>query len=119
MAFQIVDDILDYKGDQTVVGKPIGGDLRQGLFTLPFLYYMEANKSDSDINELLSGDCHFEEAQVNQIVNRIAQSEAIELSFKEAKQFCTRANQCLQQLPDSHERAELEQITNYIVARDF
>lgn len=119
MAFQIVDDILDYKGDQTVVGKPIGGDLRQGLFTLPFLYYMEANKSDSDINELLSGDCHFEEAQVNHIVNRIAQSEAIELSFKEAKQFCTRANQCLQQLPDSHERAELEQITNYIVARDF
>jgi geranylgeranyl pyrophosphate synthase len=39
MAFQIVDDILDFTGDEAVLGKPVGSDLRQGIITLPFFYY--------------------------------------------------------------------------------
>ncbi len=119
MAFQIIDDILDYRGDQSVVGKPIGGDLRQGLFTLPFLYYADLPHHDPEFDQLISGDCPFDENSVKKIVAQIAESDAIEKSVNEAKQFCERAQQCLQQLPESPERSELEQITSYIVDRTF
>lgn len=119
MAFQIIDDILDYRGDQSIVGKPVGGDLRQGLFTLPFLYYLEFAKNDTEVNQLVDGDCPFDESRVSTIVARIAESEAIDRSIEEAKQFSDRALQCLQQLPESPELDELEQITAYIVNRTF
>ena len=41
MAFQIVDDILDYAGEEATLGKPVGGDLRQGIVTLPFFYFLQ------------------------------------------------------------------------------
>ncbi len=41
MAFQIVDDILDYTGEESTLGKPVGGDLRQGIVTLPFFYFLQ------------------------------------------------------------------------------
>lgn len=119
MAFQIIDDILDYRGDQSVVGKPVGGDLQQGLFTLPFLYYLEMDNRNKEVDKLLSGGCPFEEGSVRQIVNDVAGSAAIEMAFDEAVQFCERAEQCLKQLPESPERNELSQITSYIVNRQF
>jgi len=93
--------------------------LRQGLFTLPFLYYIEMENNDPDINKLINGDCPFEDKSVQEIVARIAKSKAIDKSFAEAKQFCERADQCLRQLPESPERSELNLITSYTVERTF
>lgn len=119
MAFQIIDDVLDYRGDQSVVGKPVGGDLRQGLFTLPFLYYLENSSNDSEIKKLIDEDCPLDESTVSRIVARIAESEAIDRSIEEAKQFVDRAQQSLQQLPESPELDELELITSYVINRTF
>jgi geranylgeranyl pyrophosphate synthase len=55
MAFQIVDDILDFNGEQTAVGKPLGSDLLNGLVTLPAIYYAESNPEDIDILSLPQG----------------------------------------------------------------
>jgi geranylgeranyl pyrophosphate synthase len=46
MAFQIMDDILDFTGEAQVLGKPVGNDLRQGLITLPVLFYLEEHPGD-------------------------------------------------------------------------
>lgn len=119
MAFQIVDDILDYRGDQSVIGKPVGGDLRQGLFTLPILCYMENQPDDKNIINILNRDCIVDDTAIHQLVTDVANSSAIDNAMAEARLFCERANQCLMQLPDSPERAELIQITAYIVDRDF
>ncbi len=119
MAFQIIDDILDYRGDQSIVGKPIGGDLKQGLFTLPFLNFLDISGDDPDVARMLNSDCSFDEPFVQKIVTRIAESDAIDKAFSEAEQFSDRALQCLYQLPNSPERNELEQITDYIVHRSY
>ena len=55
MAFQIVDDILDFTGEQSAVGKPIGSDLLNGLVTLPAIYLAEANPDDEDVLSLPDG----------------------------------------------------------------
>ena len=55
MAFQIVDDILDFTGDQSTVGKPIGSDLLNGLVTLPAIYYAEEHPNDEDVLSLPGG----------------------------------------------------------------
>ena len=55
MAFQIVDDILDFTGEQSAVGKPIGSDLLNGLVTLPAIYFAEANPNNEDVLSLPDG----------------------------------------------------------------
>ena len=55
MAFQIVDDILDFTGEQAAMGKPIGSDLFSGLVTLPAIYYAEMAPDDPDIQSLSEG----------------------------------------------------------------
>ncbi|MGD9093726.1 MAG: polyprenyl synthetase family protein, partial [Anaerolineales bacterium] len=57
LAFQIVDDLLDFTGEQATLGKPVASDLRQGLITLPALIYLEMNPNDPEMNSLLEG--HF------------------------------------------------------------
>src|SRR5207247_9653588 len=80
MAFQIVDDILDFTGDQSTVGKPIGSDLLNGLITLPAIYYAEANPKDGDILSLPEGGWKDTE-RVQRLVDGIRQSEAIKLAM--------------------------------------
>ncbi len=55
--FQIVDDILDFTGEQATVGKPVGSDLRQGLITLPTLCYLEANPDTPLAQPIRNGKC--------------------------------------------------------------
>jgi geranylgeranyl pyrophosphate synthase len=117
MAFQIVDDILDYSGDQSIVGKPLGGDLRQGLFTLPFLLYMDLNPTDENVIELIRGNCSETDSAILKIVQQVSSSDAIEKSLKIADQFVGRATKILMELSESPERSELIDITNFIVSR--
>ena len=77
MAFQIVDDILDFTGEQATVGKPVASDLRQGLVTLPALYYQEANPDDPDMQAVISGEYHNGERMIR-LVESIRASGAIE-----------------------------------------
>ncbi len=67
MAFQIVDDVLDFTGEQATVGKPVGSDLRQGLITLPALYYFEEQPRSADL-EWLSSDNRSSDDRMEQII---------------------------------------------------
>ena len=49
MGFQIIDDVLDFEGEEEVLGKPVGSDLREGIVTLPALYYLRAHPEDGRI----------------------------------------------------------------------
>ena len=55
MAFQIVDDVLDFTGQTSTVGKPVASDLRQGLITLPALYYLDDQPDDPVIGLMRNG----------------------------------------------------------------
>ncbi|MCC6298977.1 MAG: polyprenyl synthetase family protein [Anaerolineales bacterium] len=116
MAFQIVDDILDFTGDQSTVGKPIGSDLLNGLVTLPAIYFAEANRYDDDVLSLPDGGWK-ETARVQRLVDAIRQSDAIEQSMDEARGAVSRALASLEVAPASPEKDALENLAKFIVDR--
>ncbi|HSF83056.1 MAG TPA: polyprenyl synthetase family protein [Anaerolineales bacterium] len=118
MAFQIVDDVLDFTGEQTTIGKPVASDLRQGLITLPALNYIELNPDDKEMRALLDGRFYSDE-RMNRLVNAIRESGAVEKSNEEARQYIECALETLEDQPDTQEKQALVDIARYIVYRDF
>ena len=117
-AFQIMDDILDFTGEQATVGKPVGSDLLHGLVTLPALYYIENNPDDENVKTLLTGNYH-NTKQMTALVESIRKSDAVGLALKEAKEYATDALASLNGQPQSAERMALEKLTEYITNREI
>jgi len=117
MAFQILDDILDFTGDQEAVGKPVGSDLLQGLITLPTLYFIEKYPQDANVVTLLNGNFSREPKAMTNLVQSIRESESIELSLNNARSLVEEAILILNQMPAGEERQALEDLARYIVDR--
>jgi len=117
MAFQIVDDILDFNGEQAEVGKPVGSDLLQGLITLPTLHYIEDHPDDPNIRPLLEGNYSVGQKQMNRLVQSIRKSDAISRSMNEAEKYVAEAVRALTDMPVGTERQALEDLARYIVDR--
>ena len=118
MAFQIVDDILDFTGEQETVGKPVGSDLLQGLVTLPAIYYAEAHPNDPDVL-CLTGGCYTEQERMERLVQSIRGSSATSRSMREAQGFIDKALGILKTMPEGLERQALEDLASYIVNRNI
>ena len=118
MAFQIVDDILDFTSEQATVGKPVASDLRQGLITLPALFYIESNQDDPDLDWLRDGH-RFEDGTINRLVGAIRKSGAIQRSMDEARRFVRSGLEKLEAMPDGPERQALFGLAEYIVDREL
>ncbi|HMR99033.1 MAG TPA: polyprenyl synthetase family protein [Anaerolineales bacterium] len=116
MAFQIVDDILDFTGDQSTVGKPIGSDLLNGLVTLPAIYFAEANPYNDDVMSLPEGGWK-DTARVQRLVDAIRESSAIRQSLEEAQNAVNRALNSLGIAPECPEKDALEDLAKFIVDR--
>jgi geranylgeranyl pyrophosphate synthase len=116
MAFQIVDDILDFTGEQSAVGKPIGSDLLNGLVTLPAIHFAEAHPRNEDVLSLPEGGWKDTE-RVQRLVDSIRQSEAIQQAMDEARQAISRALKSLSEAPVSPEKEALENLAKFIVDR--
>ena len=116
MAFQIVDDILDFNGEQSTVGKPLGSDLLNGLVTLPAIYYAEANPNDPDVLSLPNGGWTNNE-NMTRLVDNIRASNATKDAMVEAEQHIDHALTRLEPLEASTERDALENLAKYIVDR--
>ena len=117
MAFQMVDDILDFTGEQNEVGKPVGSDLLQGLITLPTLHYMDKHPDDPRLKSLVGGKFLLEREAMESLVQDIRKDEAIKLSLAEGREHIKKALQYLSLAPENEERQALEDLAHYIVNR--
>lgn len=116
MAFQIVDDILDLAGDEDELGKPVGSDLRQGVITLPTIYFLQAHPEDEAVTRVLSGRYGGDD-EVRTAVEMIKESGAIESSTAEAKRFAARSRDALSTLPHNEYRQAMLDLTGFVVER--
>lgn len=115
LAFQIVDDILDFTSDESELGKPTGNDLRAGTLTLPALLLLEAYPGDNPIQRMLSnGD---REAEAERAIEMIRNSTVIADSYRIAGEFCAAAREAIRDLPDDDRRRSLAVLTEYVLER--
>lgn len=117
MAFQIVDDVLDYTGDQVKFGKPIGSDLRQGLVTLPMHFFIEENPDDLAVQKVLDGKCITDDVEIERIVKAVNSGPAIHKSFCEAKRFIHEAKEALASFESSIEKELMLDLASFIIDR--
>ena len=118
MAFQMVDDILDFVADEAILGKPAGSDLCSGIITLPVYYYIQEPQRRDALVALVDGQRQGEEV-VNEVVEMIRSSDAIAEARRESEQFVAAAVASLSSLPDAPHRQALESIAQYVVEREF
>jgi geranylgeranyl pyrophosphate synthase len=116
IAFQIVDDILDFTGEQITMGKPIGSDLLNGLVTLPAIYYAESHPDDKDVRSLADGGWANHE-RMTRLVESIRHTDAVQKAMVEANQHVESALQTLEGFDRSPERDALENLAKFIVDR--
>jgi len=114
MAFQIVDDILDFTGNEDEMGKPVGSDLMQGTLTLPSLLLMDRSQKNNAVQRYFARPARDRLAQA---VQSVLDSGVAEESYEMAKDFCARARDSLGVLPDLADRQTLEELTAYILER--
>jgi len=119
LAFQIIDDIFDFTSDQQQIGKPVGGDLLQGLITLPAILYFEENKNETIVKDFFENNCIPTKSIINQLINDIRNSDAISRSLEIAKQHSEKSISAILQLSDSIYRQALIQMAHFVTEREI
>jgi geranylgeranyl pyrophosphate synthase len=116
MAFQVVDDILDFVGTEKQLGKPAGADLMQGTFTLPAMLVRERYPEEPAIKNLFKNKD--DQTDTKKVIDLVRHApEITEECYRIANDFCSKACRSLSQLPDKAARRSLLELADYVVRR--
>ncbi len=119
MAFQLIDDILDFTSKETILGKPVGNDLAEGKVTLPLLYSLvETTREETRMIETILKDRSYERVPFSAVLEIIEKYKGVEKAHERAQQFTARARQVIDTFPDSPYRKAVLTIADIITERD-
>lgn len=120
IAFQLVDDALDYASESKLMGKPNGSDLMEGKITLPLILYLK-NLSSSQRQSLLDkiAKNQMEEKEAGRVIHNIQKDGLDHRVREEAELYLLKARECLHNFPDSTERTLLKDMLELVKSRNF
>lgn len=109
MAYQLADDLLDFLGDERKTGKPVGTDLKEGVYTLPVLHAMEERDGVAD---LLEG-----ETDLSELVDVLHDTGSFDYAREVARRYASEAMAAAAALPENQERDVLTSLVDFVVER--
>jgi len=115
LAFQIIDDVLDFVGDEIVLGKPAGNDLREGTLTLPLIYAV--SNSTTPILHELARTARPDPVRVPQIIAAVRAAGGDASAMREARNLIERAKSHLSIFPPSATRRTLSELGEFVLNR--
>ncbi len=118
MAFQIVDDILDFNGEEAVIGKPAASDLQQGIFTLPVIHMLSTSARGEELRAKL-GKGEPSESLIADVKREMALSQSMEYTRRIAENYIIEAQGILKCLPAAPARESLGRLANFILQRRY
>lgn len=119
IAFQLIDDLLDYTSSEKVFGKPVGKDLREGKMTLPLIYTLPRLKiaEKKRLENLLENPGATDDGYQT-IIDLVRRNGALDRIRKEAQRYVDHATSCLETFPDSTTKRDLITLSEYIINRE-
>lgn len=119
MAFQMIDDMLDFTSREATLGKPVGGDLKEGKVTLPLVYALEsATAAERQLIEMVLKDRHYETVAFADVLALVERRGGIQRTRERAAQFTERATQAIAEFPESPYQRALFTLTELVTERD-
>lgn len=117
-AFQLTDDVLDYSGEQAVIGKNLGDDLAEGKPTLPLIYAIR-HGTDSEAQLVRRAIEHGGRDELTAVIEAIRSTGALDYAREQARRESRAAGEALVRLPHSREREYLLQLADFAVTRSY
>ncbi len=115
MAFQIIDDCLDFSGKESEFGKTLGSDLEEGVYTLPVIHCLASGERDKVVRILYSRS---HSKRFSMLRETLEKSGALDYAFAKARAFIVLAKRELEAFPPSVFRTSLEQLADYVLERN-
>lgn len=119
MAFQIKDDLFDYLS-KNIIGKPVGIDIKEQKMTLPLIYSLAiSNEQDRKYYLNTIKNYHNDPKRVKEIIAFVKETGGLEYAVQVMKSYQEKAQNILQEFPDSEAKSALHLMLDYVIERDF
>jgi octaprenyl-diphosphate synthase len=118
MAFQIRDDILDFTSRKSILGKPIGGDVKEKKITLPLIHALQQTSKQESKKVLKMIKNGTKGNDVEYVVDFVRQNGGIQYAEQRALEFGNAARECLKPFPETDARRSLEQFVDFVMERE-
>ncbi len=120
MAFQLIDDVLDFTAHESVLGKPVGNDLWEGKVTLPLIYALESSdEADRNMVATVLADRSYERVPFERILDLIIRRGGVERVRQRARAFTEKARSIIGEFPESPYQRALYAVTELVTERDY
>jgi len=120
MAFQLIDDLLDFTADERVLGKPVASDLKEGKLTLPLIYLLErGDPRERAMVQTVLEERDFRTVGRDEIVALLRHSRTLERTRDLALSYARHAREALDVFADSPAKAALQSLPDFVVSREY
>ena len=119
MAFQLVDDLLDFTAREQTLGKPVGGDLKEGKVTLPLVYALEGCSAEDRVKiETVLRERSYNTVTFSEVYSIVERGGGLERVRERANHFTERSRQIINEFPESPYQRALYAVTELVIDRD-
>jgi octaprenyl-diphosphate synthase len=119
MAFQLIDDVLDFTARESILGKPVGGDLREGKVTLPLIYALQdCGAEERALVATVLADRSYDRVPFGAMLELVERHQGVERAKERAEAFANRARVIMSEFPESPYQRALAAVAELVTERD-